>query len=955
MPELDNINVLAELERSGIKFEFAAQDEVKVLCPFHADTSPSCFISTSKRLFNCRTAGCEAHGDFVSFLARLLRTNRATVLTDLATRYLIDNSKLVDAQLVERYHSAIWQAGPLLQELYKRGVTDKIIRDRRLGELDGRITIPIKNEQGLYVNLRKYLPGAPGKDKMRNLRGHGQARLYPIDQLAYDHILICGGECKALVAAEQLNPHNIGAITATCGEDNWGYELSKKLEGKAVWICLDIDAAGRLAARQRCLELKRFVSWVSEPIILPLDIDKYPKGDINDFIGQEGSELLPLLQSATEFIADTTPIDFADDTPPEELELIKAIHADSTAKRIAVKAIVSAIDTAPYVIPREVQILCSKDQNECAICPVATGQVNVFSIPPESPSILEMVGNSKNNQLESVKGAVGIPLSCKVCSFLPNTFYTVEDARISPALDITNRSSDRLMQQAFCIGGGLELNETYNLVGRMFPHPENQQSTLLISKHITAQNALSSFELTEPEKLGVFWQQERSAESIQQKLNEICSDFEANVTRIFCRRDLHLVVDLTYHSPLWINFDGKIHKGWLETLILGDPSQGKSEVACGADGNGGLMTHFGLGQRVDCRNASVAGIFGGLEQIGGRYIASWGVIPTNDKGLVILEELKGLSIDCINKLTDVRSSGKAEIAKIKKLKTNSRVRLAAISNLRSDLKVSQLNYGIEAVKELIGSLEDIRRFDLALLISSAELADEEINKLQSHRPQIEHIYTSDLCRTLILWAWTRTPDQILFSPDATDLIMQQAIMFCKKFNDSIPLVDKGSMRLKLARLSAALAARLFSCDESYEKLIILPEHVEFIVQMIDRIYSSPTFGYADYSKAIEINQTMLDPDYVTSKISATPYPIDLIKQILAKNKIDLQDLQDWCGWERDPAMDLLSALVRKHCFIRDGRGYRKTAKFITMLKNYLDNGAISALKDRPPHLQGKDF
>lgn len=952
MADISNINAQAELERCGIIYEYASEDEIKVCCPFHSDKSPSFFINVGSKLCKCQTAGCEKATDFVGYLARQLQTTRAVVLEDLGSRYALDDTKVINPETVERYHAAIWLESSAWHrnELYKRGLTDDDIRQYRLGEYQGRITIPVPNAGGAYVNIRKYLPGAPGKDKMRNAKGRGEVRIFPPDQLRFKQILITGGECKAIVAARQLNKFGIGAVCATCGEGNWEHSLTEQLRDKErVYVCLDTDVAGQTAAAQRCLQVCRVADWVAN-IELPLDKDKYPKGDINDFVASENGQLKPLLDAAQQFIPEARQ-EYADDTPPEDLELTEAIHADKTAKRIALRAVVSAMDTSPYVVPKDLEIICDRDQKECAICPVFLDNNSTFKIPAESPAILELVNAHKIGQLEVVKAACGIPRSCKVCMFEASTYYNVEDARISPQLEITNRSADRVMQPALCIGNGMELNESYNLVGRMFPHPKTQQSTLLISKYETTSDALSSYQPDNLEDYSIFWPREWSVEAIEEKLSHIYSDFEANVTRIFQRRDLHLATDLMYHSPLFFQFDGKIRKGWVEGLICGDTSQGKSEVACGSDGNGGLMAHYNLGQRVVCKNATVAGLLGGLQQMGSRWFVSWGVIPTHDKRAVIMEELSGMSQEVLSKLTDMRSSGIAEIPKIEKRRTHARTRLLMISNARSEMRLSQYNFGIEMIKELVGALEDIRRFDFAVLVSSTEINESELNVLQTNRPQVAHTYTGDLCRSLVLWGWTRNREQVVFTDEATETILANATMLCTTFTDAIPLVDKGSMRLKLARLAASLAVRLFSCSEDYQTLIVHAAHVEYVSQWLLRMYSSAVFGYLDYTKAIQLTQTLVDPDIVKHGINETPFPSDLVKQLLAKNKIDVTDLQDWTSWDRDNATRLLSLFVRKHALVRDGKAYRKSSKFIHFLKEMLEENKFN---DRPPHI-GEEY
>jgi len=162
--QLQSIGCLAELERCGISYEFATENEVKVKCVFHDDKTPSCSINVKNNLFKCHTAGCDAKGDLVSYLAKALSTTRVVMWEELSTRYAIENIKPIDTSAVERWHEGIWAAKPLLKALRDRGVTDTVIRKYRLGYDDGRISIPIPNVNGVIVNVRRYLPGAPGPE-----------------------------------------------------------------------------------------------------------------------------------------------------------------------------------------------------------------------------------------------------------------------------------------------------------------------------------------------------------------------------------------------------------------------------------------------------------------------------------------------------------------------------------------------------------------------------------------------------------------------------------------------------------------------------------------------------------------------------------------------------------------------------------------------------------------------
>lgn len=952
MQEAANINVLAELEHCGIKYEYKSDDEVVVKCPFHDDSSPSCNINVEKRVFICHVPGCKGNdgGDFIDYLAGYFKAPRAALVVELSKRYDLGIVKTVDSGYVEECHNRLWAAFPLLFELRKRGVTDEDIRKHRLGEHEGRITIPVKNEQGLFVNVRRYLPGAPGSQKMKNLRGRGRERIFPADQMQYEEIWLDGGEIKAIVAGRQLNEHGVGAVCLTSGENQILLEHVPKFVGKTVYVVGDIDKAGKAAQLMRARQLHGIAAEVFL-VHLPLDIDKYPKGDTNDFVGQEGGQLFPLLALAEEYKPQQAAV--LDDSVPEEVALSAASNATYAGRRVKVNATVSLLDVAPYVVPRVVRSRCDKSQAECAFCPLYPTPNDRHEIHPESSAILEYISTNKKSLREATMNGLGVPRTCAIVEFETLEHYNAEDARVVPQLSISSRSAERIEQPAVCIGNGLELNESYDFIGRMYPHPQTQQSTLLLSSYTPTRDALTSYEVRDLEKLEYFRPSEWTVEGIQTRLDALYSDIETNVTRIWQRRDLHLVVDLVYHSPLLMTFDGRREKGWAEALILGDSGQGKSEVTCGHRGDGGLMAHYGLGEKVECKNATVAGLLGGLQPgPKGRFYVSWGFIPTHDKRLVILEELKGASTEVIAKLTDMRSSGIAEIPKIEKRRTSARCRIIANSNPRVDGRtMSTYNFGIDAIRELIGGLEDIRRFDIFHIVSAQDVDAAVINQLNSSRPTVAHTHTSELCRSLVLWAWTRDEHQVTFDQDVCRLVMEKATQLCEEFSDAIPILDRGSARLKIARLASSLACRTFSSSDDHTGVIVRACHVEYVCQFLQRTYSSQTFGYKAFSEAQKVTTTLLDPTAIIKQMNDLPFPRDFVKQVLHTNTIDLNDLADWTGWDRSGASALMSFLVRKHAFVRGNRNsYFKTPLFIGLLKDLLQNGH---LRDRPEFMPEK--
>lgn len=925
------IDVRKELEVLGLAFEPVAENEVKCLCPFHNDKTPSCFIHTERGVYKCHA--CQANGDFITFVARVVGRPRADVYAELADKYDLRTEKTVDANRVEAMYDRLKQNQELLEELHRRAVTPELIRKYRLGMHNKRVAIPIKTRRGEIVNLRLYQPGAAAY-KMLNLRGYGKPpRLFPIEQMDYETIVLCGGELKAIVAADQLNEHNIGAVTITAGEGAWYPALTEAFRDKVVYICFDIDEAGQRASAS-IANVLYFVAREVRIIKLPLDPEEHPKGDVNDFVADGGHMWQVVKHHSREEAWHPITAAAPANEPPTVTSLAESIKAPMAGRRLTFKATVVSKDTAPYILPTTVSVRCNRDQKFCALCPVQNARD--FTVQTESSVLITLTGAGPLKSKIALQAALGIPSRCRVCELEPKEYATGEDTRLSSEILATSTVEDRQMVPAIVMTEQpLELNETYELTGRMYPNPDSNQAHLVISTAAPAKDALSSYQV-ERFGLEIFKPEALTKPAIITRLMAIYDDLEANVTHIYQRRLMHALMDLTWHSPLWLQFDGNLVKGWLETLVVGDSSQGKSDTA------EYLRRHFDLGQTMSCKNATVAGLLGGLQSHGNRWFVSWGMLPTCDRRLAILEELKGASAEVIGRLTDTRSRGIAELMMIEKRRAYARTRILAISNCRGNRKIRTYNYGISAVEHLIGSPEDVRRFDWAICVAEGEIPAARLNMLRVSRPKVPHVYTSDLCKRLILWAWTQNAAK--FTPQAEAAALEASTRLCDTYCEDIPLMDAGSGRYKVARIAAAIAARTFSCDDAGD-LLVHACHVEVAEHILNKVYGSSTVGYSEYTKSRRVRDAISDPKYVAHHINQLPYPHEFVEHIVEASTFDLQDMTDWLGTDRDTAQRFMSLLVRKRCVSRRGsHGYVKTQAFSTFL-------AELSLAEMPDHIK----
>ncbi len=175
----------------------------------------------------------------------------------------------------------------------QRGITELTVRAHKLG-WDGRLTIPIQNEVGLYPNVRRYdLFGVSG-GKAKTIswkKGFGTKRLWPLSTLVHDRILMCEGEMDALLLGQKGFP----AMTVTGGAKAWNNDWNISFTGKHVVFIPDNDRAGYEGVEKKA-EVLRQVARIS---ILKLPRLKEKKDDVTDwFVKYKGTsrELNALLK-----------------------------------------------------------------------------------------------------------------------------------------------------------------------------------------------------------------------------------------------------------------------------------------------------------------------------------------------------------------------------------------------------------------------------------------------------------------------------------------------------------------------------------------------------------------------------------------------------------------------------------------------------------------------------------
>jgi hypothetical protein len=290
---------------------------------------------------------------------------------------------------------------------------------------------------------------------------------------------------------------------------------------------------------------------------------------------------------------------------------------------------------------------------------------------------------------------------------------------------------------------------------------------------------------------------------------------------------------------------------------------------------------------------------------------------------VILDEVSGMSDrNIIEQMSAVRSSGRAQVSKIVSQETFARTRTIWISNPVDGRPIQATNNGaIDAIQLLIKNPEDIARFDFAMVAAQEDVNSAIINSATP--PHADHRATRDLASALVTWAWSRSPDQVHWGKGVERHVLASAEDLGGRYIADPPLVQPENVRVKLARLSVAVAARLFSHDGTGESVLVLKEHVDAAVELLDMLYGKRWFGYLDHSKKeIRARQNARDYEEQCRVFLASNEPVlDTLKTTINDTQFRARDFVEFGGMDSEMATQAVGSLLRMGMVRRRSKGY----------------------------------
>jgi hypothetical protein len=896
--------------------------EQRAHCPMpdHEDENPSASINFEKGVWHCQ--GCDQGGGLRTLVKRLSAWkgpvgkqggSTAELGTQQARRSQAGKPGPTAAQ-AQGYHDAlIRNRGPLHDYLVEeRGLDMPTIVQFRIGWSTSkqRYTVPVYDYDGSLVNIRFYKPHAKKNDaKWTNVSGHGRRRIFGAKMLRkVDTVLLAEGEWDAILATQ----YSFAAVSSTGGAKNWPNEFADLFTGKRVFVVYDCDDEGRAGAKRAAEGL---YAVASEVFVVDLGLEK--SEDLTDFFvkyGQNADDLSRLLASAEHRPFVPAGRTRAVEGDAQRVPLGATYDARYSGQVLEVVGTVVGKKNPPFQTPRRLLATCSQDWSEkaCPTCPMsAHGGEWDREVLPNDEATLKFMDIPSTKEKAVLKELFDVPARCPSVKFERKESQNIERLIVGPSMDNQPEEGERDSRTVYSVGRpGVDTNMTVRLVGTNTPDPRSQLNAFMVWDVQETESSIDTFEVDEHAvQLMERFQCGRGQDPLD-KMREVARDLSENVTHIYGRENLQMATDLVMHSILQIPLRGRVIKGWLDFIVLGDTRTGKSELVTKT------TQHYGAGVVANCETATMAGLLGAVKQHGNDWSLEWGLIPLNDRRCVVLDEASGLhrhKENIIAQLSGVRSSGLAEVHKVESGKTHARTRLIWISNPVTGENLSDVMHGVQELRRLIGNNEDVARFDMAMGCTLGEVDFEEIRK--ANREKVEHRYTSEACRALVLWAWSRKPSQVRWARGAEDKVYKGAAWLGRRYVNDPPLLQQTNSHEKIARLACAVAARVFSTDSTHERVIVRGSHVRAAVRFLDSLYSAEAFGYRSMSR----NLLGQDRHAARSRRVITEYLRDrprlqdfLYRSALRGGRFKAEDLRDYLGTDQTEANIVMNRLYESY-------------------------------------------
>lgn len=832
------------------EYDFSKK-ETAVCCPFphhtasgheYQETIPSAHINLDKGLFHCKV--CDKGLSEVAFIAEVLGCSYESAIK-------------ISKMFTTKEDKFTWKdntISPEIQELcLKLGISKEVIEELELKtELGDEIAFPVFL-YGKVVDVRSYRP-QDRANKIRSRVGTTTGMIIPFDiwrQTSEDKwTIICAGEKD--MAVTRSNGFN--AITLTGGEKALP-KIINPFRNRKVAICYDNDEAGIAGANTLAAFLMPYVKEV-KVVTNFHEVCKEHGEDLTDFFVKYKKTKADLKN-----YINNTPAFTREQAKEEQLKrrpLITLLEASKPQyiNRV-VQSNVQVVATFEKAMPVPTTIYAKKinTSGDAKYNQMLVGEERTWELSENTcQDVLKLVDNNfTEEQIRlNIRELLGISKYERDVKVEKPTKDTVYQCNVTDLFEATTKDIATIEFTAYVLKKRLESGRKYLITYKLVPHPyKGQQLVMVILDVEEASDSISNFHITDEVKKNLDKFRELEG-TVPERINKLTEMVKAFIGYNGYNKLIE-AVDLSYHTVLEFNFGTfKNVRGYLDTLIVAESRVGKSSTA------ESLQKLYGLGAFTSLagNSATIPGIIGGSTKVNGNYQTRAGLIPMNHRGLVIFEELAKCNSNLVRELTDIRSSNQVRIARVSGVLTlPALVRMITLTNVRNTgSKIKPINSypnGIDILVDLIGSPEDIARYDLMLILG------DQGNKIVDPFWEPSTPFEPEAYQTRIRWVWSRTIDQIIIDKEVGKHILDRCNELNKTYDSHIKIFGTEAWK-KVARLAIAIAGYLVSTDSSYEKIIVTKEHVDAAVEYLIDCYDNPTFKLKEYVKMEQLYNTIDD-------------------------------------------------------------------------------------------------
>lgn len=410
-----------------------ANGEWRAFCPVCEDpdtsNSPSASFNFDKNVWNCQSTCADNKGSYwvIAYLIPMLKDLKGFDYRAELQRNKAKNRNATGNPLehLNKVRSEVKAGGPtedhvklcmerLIQNkagvldslIERRGFTAESIRGFEIGFDGHRYTLPVRDAAGVLVNIRRYKPDASqSKDKMMNIAGHGEGRLYNLRVLKdNDTVVLVEGEPDCIL----LNQYGIPAITHTSGAATFKEPWAEQFAGKTVYICYDNDETGKNGAAKAAKYILRHAKAVFN-----IEIPIPTKGaDVTDYLYHEGNDDTAFKS----LMANATPLSLmqnliAEDAPERGklVGLEESMNVDLKDDILEMTVSVAGKQNPPFKVPKQFMVTCSQNKGPiCQDCPVfyRNGEMSV-EIGSNDTNLFKFVGVPEEKHPKTMKQISG--------------------------------------------------------------------------------------------------------------------------------------------------------------------------------------------------------------------------------------------------------------------------------------------------------------------------------------------------------------------------------------------------------------------------------------------------------------------------------------------------------------------------------------------------------------------